>query len=72
MTTFLAFLSTAADFALTLSLKAAIVAAGFIPHAGAHAPTRRRIALAGKGDTGASHIRGTHRRSISFGRKQPK
>jgi hypothetical protein len=30
MTTFLAFLSTAADFALTLSLKAAIVAAGFI------------------------------------------
>ena len=30
MTTFLAFLSTAADFALTLNLKAAIVAAGFI------------------------------------------
>jgi hypothetical protein len=30
MTTFLALLSTAADFALTLNLKAAIVAAGFI------------------------------------------
>ena len=30
MTTFIAFLSTAADFALTLNLKAAIVAAGFI------------------------------------------
>ena len=30
MTTFLAFLSSAADFALTLNLKAAIVAAGFI------------------------------------------
>ena len=30
MTTFLAFLSTAADFALTLNLKAALVAVGFI------------------------------------------
>jgi hypothetical protein len=30
MTTFLAFLSTAADFALSLNLKSAIVAAGFI------------------------------------------
>jgi hypothetical protein len=30
MTTFLEFLSAAADFALTLNLKAAIVAAGFI------------------------------------------
>ena len=30
MTTFIAFLSTAADFALTLNLKAPIVAVGFI------------------------------------------
>jgi hypothetical protein len=30
MSTFLAFISAAADFALTLNLKAAVVAAGFI------------------------------------------
>ena len=49
MTTFLEFLSAAADFALTLNLKAAIVRGRLHGHADAHAPTRRQIAPEGKG-----------------------
>ena len=56
MSTFLNFLSAAADFALTLNLKVAIVAAGFIvllvltrPHP-RERPRNRQ-------DTGASHVR---------------
>ena len=48
MTTFLALLSTAADFALTLNLKAAIVAVGFIVLLMFTRRTRCRIAPEGK------------------------
>ena len=76
MSSFHEFLSAAADFALTLNLKAAIVAAGFILHAGAHAPTRGRIAPAGKAPDCSRH-RGFPRpccttggSTSSFGRTQ--
>ena len=71
MSTFLEFLSAAADFALTLNLKAAIVAAGFIVHTGAHALMRRANSVRGKGPGSAkkpgppTSVCGDHRRWIS-------
>ena len=74
MTTFLEFLSAAADFALTLNLKAAIVATGFIVML---MLTRRRGAE-GKGprisqDARASRVRvgATGGSTSSFNRTQP-
>ena len=49
MSIFLEFFSAAADFALTLNLKAAIVAAGFIVLLCAHALMRRANSTRGKG-----------------------
>ena len=74
MSTFLNFLSAAADFALTLNLKVAIVAAGFIVLL---VLTRDRAAPKGKAPKSARH-RGLprpslhHRRLVySRGRTQP-
>jgi hypothetical protein len=49
MSSFLEFLSAAADFALMLNLKAANCRRRLHRHADAHAPTRRQIAPRGKG-----------------------
>ena len=61
MSTFLAFISAATDFVLTLNLKPAIVASGFIlmlmltRRRGAREPPRERPRIGQ--DTRASHVR---------------